>query len=162
MHTPVPPYRALLDYAYRTGEADGMLAGQCQLPERPPAVGSCFHGRDADRFAEWLWRPRPGPPPSGLIANAGLWYLAGFRDGFRGSRAGTSSEGDGAWVAAGREESPKSAMFSVPDGFAVGDTRGTGRPAIPRPRAAARSSVPFRRLTAVDRSEDAAGPGLPA
>jgi hypothetical protein len=154
-----PPYRALLDVAYRIGEADGALACLLQLPEQPPAVQECFHGRDASQFAQWLWHPRPEPPPSGLIANAGLWYLAGFRDGVEGSRTGILFTGDLGTATAGVEECPKTARLPLPDRFAVSHTHKSGRPAVRQPRAAKPpSSVRPRAATAVDRSHPDDGP----
>jgi hypothetical protein len=74
-------YQQLLEEARELGRLDGRFASAFESPD--PAAGSsdrCL-GRGPAAFARLLWEDRPGTPPSGLEANAPLWYAAGYREG---------------------------------------------------------------------------------
>jgi hypothetical protein len=72
------PYRRLLQRAYLDGVVDGRSAAALGTPGDPD--GTVARGRDPAAYAALLWQGQPGPPPSGLEANAVRWYATGFRD----------------------------------------------------------------------------------
>lgn len=78
---PPPSYGKLLEVAYQLGRADGLRAGDLDLPEDPEELSYRFRGRDSSEFADWLWGAHRGRAPAGLTVNAGHWYIQGFRDG---------------------------------------------------------------------------------
>jgi len=79
-------YQRLLDEAQELGRLDGRFAAAFE-PAGGAASDRCL-GRTPQEFARLLWEGRPGNPPSGLEANAPLWYATGFREGLA---AGTRS-----------------------------------------------------------------------
>ncbi|MGY1804229.1 hypothetical protein ACI78T_13215 [Blastococcus sp. SYSU D00922] len=72
-------YQRLLDEAWELGRLDGLFAAAFEPAGSAPS-DRCL-GRTPEAFARLLWEGRPGSPPSGLEANAPLWYATGFREG---------------------------------------------------------------------------------
>ncbi|WP_116449978.1 hypothetical protein [Blastococcus litoris] len=80
-------YQQLLDEAWELGRLDGRFAAAFERAGATPS-GRCL-GRTPQAFARLLWEGRPGNPPSGLEANAPLWYATGFREGLAAGPAST-------------------------------------------------------------------------
>jgi len=78
-----PTYGELLQEALELGRADGLFAAAFESPGTTTGrVDRCL-GRTPAEFALLLWDGRPGTPPSGLEANAPIWYATGFREGLQ-------------------------------------------------------------------------------
>jgi hypothetical protein len=88
-HRP-PSYGDLLASARSLGRADGLFAARFEPAGSPEAGCPVCQGRDPDEFAAWLWGDQPGPPPSGLVVNAPLWYARGFAEGLADERRRTA------------------------------------------------------------------------
>lgn len=81
---PPPQYPQLLLAAYELGHIDGGIARDFEPADTVDAVRpSRCRGRTPEQFARLLWGDGPGNPPSGLVANAPLWYCLGFAEGGR-------------------------------------------------------------------------------
>src|SRR3954449_2163056 len=82
-----PRYGDLLQAAWSLGRADGLFAAAFEADDAGPDRGApVCQGRDPDEFAAQLWADQPGPPPSGLVVNAPLWYADGFTAGLADER----------------------------------------------------------------------------
>jgi hypothetical protein len=74
-------YHQLLQEALELGRLDGRFASAFESPGAAAGSSDRCLGRAPADFARLLWEDRPGTPPSGLEANAPLWYAAGYREG---------------------------------------------------------------------------------
>jgi hypothetical protein len=81
-----PGYGELLQAAWSLGRADGLFAARMEPDHTPAPYPPVCQGRAPDEFAAELWRDQPGPPPSGLVLNAPLWYADGFAIGLADER----------------------------------------------------------------------------
>src|SRR3954469_6862532 len=79
-------YGAVLQAAWSLGRADGLFAAAFEPAVAPRPAPDVCQGRDAEEFAAELWGDQPGPPPSGLVLNAPLWYADGFVNGLADER----------------------------------------------------------------------------
>jgi hypothetical protein len=84
--TPPPSYADLLAAARSLGRADGCFAASFEPDDGADPCTPVCQGRDPDEFAAELWADQPGPPPSGLVVNAPLWYADGFTAGLADER----------------------------------------------------------------------------
>ena len=84
--TPSPGYGDLLQAAWSLGRADGLFAASFEPDDVPLPATTVCQGRDPEEFAAELWADQPGPPPSGLVLNAPLWYAHGFAVGLADER----------------------------------------------------------------------------
>jgi len=84
--TPIPGYGDLLQAAWSLGRADGLFAAAFEPDIAPRPATDVSQGRDPEEFAAELWGDQPGPPPSGLVLNAPLWYADGFVNGLADER----------------------------------------------------------------------------
>ncbi len=87
-HLHEPPYWALLETAHAFGRRDGRAAARFEPHGLVDPPSTRCRGRDPAAFARLLWGDRPGDPPSGLEANAPLWYARGFAQGLAAERRG--------------------------------------------------------------------------
>ena len=74
-------YHQLLREALELGRLDGRFASAFESPGATAGSSDRCLGRAPAAFARLLWDDRSGTPPSGLEANAPLWYAAGYREG---------------------------------------------------------------------------------
>jgi hypothetical protein len=90
-------YAELLEEAWELGRADGRFAARFE-PAGTVVLGERCLGRTPEEFARLLWEQRPGNAPSGLEANAPLWYAAGFAEGLEQERRRTAERLVVRWV----------------------------------------------------------------